>query len=198
MTHSRTPEHDIHPLFVARWSPRAFAEVEIPEGELLRFFEAARWAPSSYNSQPWRFLYARRGTEHWPTFLDLLMEFNRVWASRAAALVILLSKAHFIPPGKTEPITTGSQSFDAGAAWAQFALQASLSGWHTHAMGGFDRHKARAVLGIPEDYHPETAIAVGKLGDPGLLPEPLRAREAPSSRRPIAELIAEGRFRFRD
>ncbi len=196
MTQTRVTEYPIAPLFINRWSPRSFSGEPIDEAALLSFFEAARWAPSSYNSQPWRFLYARRDTEHWPVFLGLLAEFNRAWAQNASALVIALSKTHFIPSGKTDPIQTSSHSFDTGAAWASFALQASLSGWHTHGIGGFDKAKARELLGIPEGYQVELAIALGKQADKSLLPAGLQEREKPSLRRGLAESVKEGSFAF--
>jgi len=196
MSQTRTPEHDIHSLFLDRWSPRAFTGEPIDDATLLSFFEAARWAPSAYNSQPWRFLYAKNGTEHWPLFTGLLSEFNRAWAQNASALVILLSKTSFVPPGKTDAIPATTHAFDAGAAWANLALQASLEGWHTHAIGGYDKDKAREALGIPEGYALEAAIAIGKRGDKTLLSASLQEREQPSPRRPLAELVAEGGFAF--
>ncbi len=196
MTRTRIPEHDIDPLFIERWSPRAFTGEPIDDETLLSFFEAARWAPSSYNSQPWRFIYAKNGTEHWGRFLELLFEFNRGWAQNASALVILLSKTTFVPPGKTEASPATSHAFDTGAAWASLALQASLSGWHTHAMGGYDKDKARVALGVPDGYELQAAVAIGRLGDKSLLPASLQEREQPSPRRPLGELVAEGVFAF--
>jgi len=196
MTQTRTPGHSVHPLFVERWSPRAFTGEPLANETLFGFFEAARWAPSAYNSQPWRFLYAKNDSEHWPQFVGLLSEFNRAWAQNASALVILLSKTHFVPPGKTEAIPATTHAFDAGAAWANLALQASLDGWSTHAVGGYDKDKAREVLGIPADYALEAAIVIGKRGDKTLLPPNLQEREQPSPRRPLAELVAEGGFAF--
>ncbi|MFM8330737.1 MAG: nitroreductase family protein [Candidatus Methylumidiphilus sp.] len=196
MSQPRTPEHTIHSLFVERWSPRAFTGETIADEVLLRFFEAARWAPSAYNSQPWRFIYAKNDSAHWPQFVGLLSEFNRGWAQNASALVILLSKTHFVPPGKTESIPATTHAFDAGAAWANLALQASLDGWATHAVGGYDKAKAREILGIPEDYALEAAIVIGKRGDKAQLPANLQERETPSPRRPLSELIAEGGFAF--
>jgi nitroreductase len=196
MTEIRIPEYDIDPQFIKRWSPRAFTGEPIADATLLSFLEAARWAPSSYNSQPWRFVYAKNGTEHWPRFLGLLSEFNQSWAHNASALVILLSKKTFVPPGKTDAIPATSHAFDTGAAWANLALQASLSGWGTHAIGGYDKDKARQTLGIPEDYALEAAIAIGKQGDKALLPAGLQEREEPTPRRPLAELVAEGGFAF--
>lgn len=196
MPKSRVAEHSVHPLFVNRWSPRAFTGEAIDDATLYQFFEAARWAPSAYNSQPWRFIYAKNDSAHWSKFLGLLSEFNQSWAKSASALVIILAKTSFIPPGKTEPISTGSQTFDAGAAWGSLALQAAHDGWATHAIGGYDKTKAREVLGIPDDYVLEAAVAVGRQADKSTLPDGLREREVASARLPLANLVAEGAFNF--
>jgi nitroreductase len=196
MSEIRIPAHGVDALFINRWSPRAFTGETIDDATLFSFFEAARWAPSAYNSQPWRFLYAKNGAEHWPIFLDLLSEFNRSWAHNASALVVTLSKTTLIPPGKTEAIPATSHAFDTGAAWANFALQATLAGWHVHAIGGYDKDKARSVLNIPEGYALEAVIAVGKRGDKAQLPSGLQQREQPSPRLPLTELVAEGEFAF--
>jgi nitroreductase len=194
-TNGRTADHPIDELFLTRWSPRAFTGEAIPQATLDTIFEAARWAPSSYNSQPWRFLYARRDTPHWEKFLGLLNEFNQSWAKAAAALVIVVSRSTMLPPGADKEIPSHSHSFDAGAAWAQLALQATRSGWHAHAMVGFDRDRAFAVLAVPEGYRVEAAIAIGRLGPKTLLPEALAAREVPSPRKPLADIAFEGGFK---
>jgi nitroreductase len=191
---SRTTEYPIDPLFLQRWSPRAFTGAPISEYELLTLLEAARWAPSSYNSQPWRFIYARRDTEHWPKLLGLLTEYNRSWAHAASALVIVVSKTTLLPRGADKEIPSWSHSFDTGAAWAHLALQAARSGWAAHGMVGFDRERAIAELGVPDGYRVEAAIAIGKQGDKSLLPEALQAREAPSDRLPLAQIAGEGSF----
>ena len=191
---SRTADHPIDPLFLERWSPRAFSDEPISEQDLLTILEAGRWAASSYNSQPWRFLYARRGTAHWQKFLDLLVPFNQGWAKDAAALVILVSNSLMLPPGAEKPVPSHSHSHDAGAAAANFALQATRMGWHAHGMVGFDMERAFAELNVPQGYRVESAWAVGKRGDASKLPEALRAREAPSPRKPLGELAFEGGF----
>jgi nitroreductase len=191
---SRTADYPIDALFLERWSPRAFTGAAISERELLTLLEAARWAPSSYNSQPWRFLYARRDTEPWPRFLGLLNEFNQSWARNAAALIILASKTMILPRGADKEVPSYTHSLDAGAAWANLALQATRSGWAAHGMAGFDVSRTAAELGVPPDYRVEVAIAIGRPGDKSLLPESLRAREEPSGRLPLAQLVCEGRF----
>ncbi|MFC5473165.1 nitroreductase family protein [Paraherbaspirillum soli] len=192
---ARTADHPIAPQFIQRWSPRAFASDQISEAELLTILEAARWAPSSYNSQPWRFVFARRGTPHWNNLLGLLNDFNRSWAEGASALVIVLSKTTFTPPGSANTHPAPYHSFDAGSSWAYLALQAGLSGWHAHGMAGFDKEKTRSVLGVPADYAIEIAVAIGKVGDKALLPESLQAGEAPSPRQPLSTLAFEGAFK---
>ena len=195
----RAPEHPAERIFVDRWSPRGFAEEQIQEGVLNTFFEAARWAPSAFNSQPWRFLYALRGQPEFEIFLAPLIEFNQGWARQAAALVYLLSRKDFTPPGKTEPQFSRTHSFDAGAAWANFANQATAAGWAAHGMSGFDVEKARTVLAVPDGFAIEIAIAVGRKGDGAHLPPGLLQREQPSSRSPVGDFVARGLFpqRFR-
>ncbi|WP_028216335.1 nitroreductase family protein [Paraburkholderia oxyphila] len=195
-SNQRTADHAIDRQFLDRWSPRAFSDDTLPEATLLTFLEAARWAPSSYNSQPWRFVYARRGTAHWSRFVGFLNDFNRGWAQHAAAIVIVLSKKTFVPPGAKDPVTSATHSFDSGAAWAQLALQASLSGWKAHGLAGIEHERIREQLAVPDDYAVEAALAIGRPGDPAQLNETLRAREVPNGRLPLAAISAEGQFAF--
>ena len=132
----RVSQHAIAPFFVERWSPRAFTDATIDDTELMRFFEAAHWAPSSMNAQPWRFVYVRRGDEGWTETLGCLSNTNQSWAFRASALVAFVSKETMEFNGKTVPSPT--HSFDTGAAWMSFALQAYLAGWYAHGMAGFN------------------------------------------------------------
>ncbi|GLR97847.1 MULTISPECIES: nitroreductase family protein [Bradyrhizobium] len=189
---ARTADHAIESIFLERWSPRAFTPEIISEGDLLKLVEAARWAPSSYNSQPWRFIYARRGTTHWEKLLGLLNEFNRTWAKNAAALLIVVSKQTMVVPGQDQEMPSHTHSFDTGAAWAMLALQAAMLGWQAHGMVGFDIPRAATELGVPTGYRVEAAIAIGKAGDKSLLPPALQMREMPSSRNPIAAIAFEG------
>jgi nitroreductase len=191
----RQADYPIDPQFINRWSPRAYTGAEISEETVRTFLEAARWAPSSGNAQPWRFVYARRGTPAWDSLLGLLNEFNRVWAERASVLIVILSRTVMVRPGSTEVVPSPSHSFDTGAAWAYLALQASLSGWHAHGMGGFDKDRARVELGVPADYAVEAMAAIGKLGDKSILPESLQARELPSPREALSALVFEGKFK---
>jgi nitroreductase len=185
----RLPEHAVERIFVDRWSPRAMSGEELTDEELLTLFEAARWAPSSMNNQPWRVLYAPRGSSHWPLFFDLLVDSNKVWCARAAALLVVVSKDTF-ESGK--PCRT--HSYDSGAAWMSLALQGSLMGLVVHGMQGFDYERARTALNIPEGYQVEAMAAVGRPGRVEDLPEQLQAREIPSERRPLAQSVCEGPF----
>ncbi|MBL0224876.1 MAG: nitroreductase family protein [Geobacteraceae bacterium] len=186
---TRRPEHPVDSIFVDRWSPRAMSGDELSGEELLTLFEAARWAPSSMNNQPWRMLYAPRGSHHWPLFFDLLAESNKVWCSRAAALVVVISKTT-LESGK--PCRT--HSYDSGAAWMSLALQGSMMGLVVHGMQGFDYERARNDLNIPEGFQIEAMAAIGRPGRKEDLPEQLQAREAPNDRRPLAQSICEGPF----
>jgi nitroreductase len=190
----RHPEHTIDPLFHERWSPRAFSPEEIPAETLMGLFEAARWAPSAMNAQPWRFVFARRGAAAFERFVSALAPANQVWASKAAALVALVSQELLSVAGSEGPVRSASHSFDAGAAWAQLALQAHLWGWSTHAIGGFDQEKARQVLAIPVNHRVEVFVAVGRRGDPSSLPDWAKAREQPNDRKPLVELVRDGSF----
>lgn len=187
----RKPNYDIDPLFIERWSPRAFSGEPITDEQLMRLIEAARWSPSAYNNQPWRFLYAHRDSEHWNTFVDLLVEGNREWAHRASALVLLVSKT----TNDRNGIHMRTHSFDAGSAWFAFALQSVRDGLIAHPMQGFDENAARETLNVPEEFHVEIMIAVGSPGDPDVLSKEYQAREKPNGRRPIEDIAWEGPFR---
>lgn len=189
---SRTADHPIDPIFLKRFSPRAFTGEAIPVPELMTLFEAARWAPSAYNSQPWRLFYARRDTAQWPLFFGLLNEGNQTWAKTAAAIVVLASKATFTPPQGGDMMTSKTPSYDTGAAWANLALQATMLNWIAHGIIGFDLARAAKELKLPEDWRVEAGIVIGRLGDKSLLPEALAARETPNSRRPLSETAFEG------
>lgn len=191
---ARTSTHPVNELFLNRWSPRAYSGEVIPQETLLTILEAARWAPSASNIQPWRFLYARRDTAAWDAFMNVLIPFNQGWVKNASALLIVLSKKTSVAPGSQEVKPNPSHSLDTGAAWANLALQAHLLGWDAHGMTGMDKDVARQTLNVPEDYAVEMAIAIGKRTDPSILPEGLRERETPSGRMPLESLIAEGGF----
>lgn len=195
MTNSngRTSEFPIDAFFLDRWSPRAFTDEVISTDTMLTILDAAHWAPSSGNSQPWRFVYGLRGSEAFADLLDLLVPGNQRWAQNAAALVIIISKTHRpSKDGEQKPLRT--HSFDTGAAWFSIIAQAMKLGYHAHGMEGFDYQRAATVTGLPEGYQIEAAAAIGRLASPETLPEDLRAREIPSDRQPVSEIAFEGRF----
>jgi nitroreductase len=183
----------VHQLFVDRWSPRSFDASEMPQEDLDVILEAATWAPSAFNYQPWRFLYARRGDANWARFLALLIPFNASWAKEASVLIFIASDMTMGEGEEAKPLH--SHSFDAGAAWAQMALQATLLGYHAHGMTGIDFDKAREELEIPEGFRLEAAVTIGRRDAPERLPEGLREREVPSHRKPIGEIAFAGNFR---
>ena len=189
---ARHPDHPIDPQFLTRWSPRAFAADAMSEAEVLTVLEAARWAPSASNLQPWRFAYGLRGDQGFAGIVGALVPFNRVWADKAAALVVVASAPTVTKDGVE--VANVTHAFDAGAAWAQLALQAHLSGWVAHAMGGFAHDTLRAALQVPQGFALHAVVALGRHGDLHSLPDALRAREVYSPRRPIAELAKRGSF----
>jgi nitroreductase len=191
----RQPDHAIDPLFLERWSPRAFDGSDVPDEDLAAMFEAARWAPSAFNSQPWRFCYAKRDDADWERFLSLLIPWNQSWAKSASVLVYILSDSlPFIDKETGGPATSHTHSFDAGAAWVSLALQATRMGYLAHGMSGIQYELARAELGLPERYRLEAACAIGRLGDPAQLDEKMRSREHPSGRKPQADFAFRGNF----
>ena len=161
----------------------------------MTMLEAARWAASSYNSQPWRFLYALRDTPSWDRFLNLLVPVNQSWAKDASALVFVISNSTMVSPRTGKEAPSPTHSFDAGAAAAYFALQASLLGWQVHGMVGFDSERAFEELKVPKGFKVEAVFSVGKQDNPEKLPAELRAREMPSDRKALSELAFEGGFK---
>lgn len=191
----RATEHPIDDVFTRRWSPRAFDSSPLQESELFRLFEAARWAPSAFNVQPWRFLYALRGSPDWERFLEILVPFNRSWAANSGAIVFILSDRYMREEDGTPREELYSHAFDTGAAWGQLALQAVHDGLHTHGITGLDFEMAYRELRVPPDFRIEMALAVGRTGNPAeCLPDFLREREVPSGRKPLDELVFRGSF----
>ncbi|MCH9673384.1 MAG: nitroreductase family protein [Gammaproteobacteria bacterium] len=185
----RRPDHPIESILVDRWSPRAMSAEPIDLAQLNRLFEAARWAPSSYNAQPWVLIYARRDTPAWAPLFNTLVEFNQSWAKDAAALIVIVAKTVDGDGNRTR-----THSFDCGAAWQNLALQGSRMGLVVHGMQGFDYDAAAKVMGVPDGYEPEAMIAVGHPGEIDALGEKMAGREKPSERKPISEFVSEGTF----
>jgi nitroreductase len=187
----RKPGYPINSLILSRWSPRSMTGEELDEQDIMPLFEAARWAPSSFNNQPWRFIYAKRDTGHWDRLFNLLVDTNKLWAKNAALLVVVISRKNF--EFNEKPART--HQFDAGSAWQNLALEAHSRGIVAHGMQGFDYEKARVDLGIPVDFEVMAMIAIGKKAPKENLPAELQDKEKLSDRKPLKDIIMEGIFR---
>lgn len=196
-SNNRTADHDIKTIFLDRWSPRGFDASTIPDEDLNSMLEAARWAPSASNQQPWNFTYAKRDTPHWQAYLECLMGGNQRWADKASVLLFVIShKVSLSSSG--EKRANVSHSFDSGAAWMALALQAKALGYDAHGMGGIHKDKIIEKFGLTDDYAVEAAIAIGKRAPIETLPEDLAAREVPSQRKPISAFAFEGTFKIQE
>ncbi|MBV9265519.1 MAG: nitroreductase family protein [Acidobacteriaceae bacterium] len=178
---------EVHELIRSRWSPRAFSSREVPPQVLKTILEAARWAASSYNEQPWRFLVATKSDPAaFSKFLDLLVPANQSWVKNAPVLIIMAAKKTFSHNGSQNRFGF----HDAGQALAHLALQATAMGLHTHAMAGFDHQRARTELGIPDDFDVAAAVALGYVGSPDDLTEHQRQMElSKRTRKPLNEIV---------
>jgi nitroreductase len=176
-------------ILAERWSPRAYAADDaIDETKLASALEAARWAPSANNTQPWRYVVARRGTAAHESIHDALLGFNKVWAGNAAVLIVAVAETETADGG---PLPWAS--YDLGQSVAHLSVQAHHDGLHVHQMGGFDRDGVRAAFGLEPRFEPLTVIALGPLGDASELPEALQEREAaPRVRRPLTDTLLAG------
>lgn len=189
---NRKADHAIHAQFTARWSPRAFKDTILSASDLMSVLEAARWAPSASNNQPWRFAYGMRGDAAFGKIAGALVPFNQSWAEKAGALVAVASVSVTDKDGVATPNPWAA--FDAGAAWGYLALQAHHAGLAAHAMGGFDAAKLAQDLQLPEGYVLHAVVAIGHQGDAAMLPEKLQEREVASPRLPLAETAKHGGF----
>lgn len=185
----RQADHEIDVTFLNRWSPRAFSSQPVEEEKLMQILEAARWAASSYNEQPWRFLLART-PENVAKFLDILVPQNQAWAKDAPVLLFIAAKKTFSHNGKPNRV----HPFDAGTASGYMAYEAERIGLIVHGMAGFDDEKAQTVLNVPDDFVIMAVYAIGYHGDKAQLPAEIQKMEAPSGRRPLKESIFEGGF----
>ncbi|MEK7140517.1 MAG: nitroreductase family protein [Patescibacteria group bacterium] len=186
---SRVANYPVDDVFLKRYSPRAMSGEAITKEELMTLFEAARWAPSSSNRQPWRFVYAMRDTPEFEKLFSFLIPFNQDWCKNAGALIVTISDKN-----KKDGAFSRTHSFDTGAAWENFALQAQSMGLIAHGMSGIHYDLIKEQLSILDDYQVEMMIAVGKHGKVEDLPEALQAREKPSDRKPLEKFIFEGKF----
>ena len=181
VTNQRKADYVIDSQFTERWSPRAYTGEIISEEEVMKMLEAARWAPSSNNAQPWRFVIVLRQDPEW----DALFE---------SALVAIASYQLAAKAGSPDLVANGMHTFDTGAAWAYMAMQAHLHGWSLHGIGGFNKEAGAQVLKMPADHSLQMLAAVGKRGDAAQLPDALKEREAPNARKPLSALAKRGSF----
>lgn len=185
----RQADHEIDATFLNRWSPRAFSSQPVEDEKLMQILEAARWAASSYNEQPWRFLLARTPADV-ARFLDVLVPQNQAWAKDAPVLLFIAAKKTFSHNGQPN----ATHSYDSGTASGYMTFQAAQVGLIAHGMVGFDPEKARTVLNVPDDFVIMAAYAIGYHGDKAQLAEQIQQMEVPSGRRPLSESIFEGGF----
>jgi nitroreductase len=180
----------LQPLIRDRWSPRAFADKPVPPDVLRSLFEAARWAPSSNNQQPWIYIVATKDDPvNFDKVLSTLVEFNVGWAKHAPVLALSVAQIKVPKDGSPNRVAL----HDVGSASAQLTFEAVAHGLFVHQMAGFDPEKARRVFSIPPDWEPVTAMAIGYPGDPQTLPDRLRDRElAPRTRKPLSEFVITG------
>ncbi|MCG8490865.1 MAG: nitroreductase family protein [Sneathiellales bacterium] len=195
---ARRSEYGVDPIFLNRWSPRGFDQASISRAELFKIVEAAKWAPSAYNIQPWRFVYSLRDDGFWKSHLALLDDFNQSWAKDASALIFILANTVTVNEETNKQYEVKTAGFDTGAAWAQLALQASLMGYHAHAIAGLDFEGAKATLQLPEAVKLQAGIAIGRKGNIEDLPVELQERETPSPRKPVQDLLFAGNFSHDD
>jgi nitroreductase len=191
--HKRTPfDFPIHDIATERWSPRAFSDKPVASEVLQSLFEAARWAPSSSNEQPWAYIVARKDdAEAFEKLVSVLVPANASWAKNAPVLALAVAQLAFAKSGSPNR----NAQYDVGAASAWLTVEATTRGLFVHQMAGFDAEKARQVFEIPEGWEPLAAIAIGYAGDPQSLPQPLLDREkAPRIRKPISAFVMTGKW----
>lgn len=192
-TPGRQPDHPVAPQFPGRWSPRSFTARALSEAEVMSLLEAARWAPSASNHQPWRFVWARAGEPEFAAIHQALTGNNLLWAGRAGALFVVASKDTVTNREGVE-VANRTAGFDTGAAWMSLALQAQAMGLVAHAMGGFDKARTAEAVGLPDGHTIHCVVAVGEQGPAADLPEDLAQREKPSARKPVGEIAPHGHF----
>lgn len=180
----RSSHYPIDNMFLERWSPRAMSGAEISDHDLMTLFEAARWAPSSYNRQPWCFVYAKKNTPEWNILFNLLADINKAWAKNASALVVISADN---TKGRT-------YAYDTGTAWGYLALQGSLMDLVVHGMCGFDVDDMKKAVGLPEQFEVIAMCAVGYPGDKNELPARMQEMEKPSGRKTLKEFVFKGTY----
>lgn len=188
---SAPADHPVNELIQNRWSPRAYSDRPVERRLLAQLFEAARWAPSSSNEQPWSFVFGEKGSEGYQRIFDALVPFNQGWVKSVPVLAIGLARKHSSRDGAVNNYAL----YDLGQAVAQLAVEATAQGLVVHQMAGFDHDKARTNLNVPETHHIGSVMAIGYWGDPNSLPETIKDRElAPRTRYPLEKFVFEGTF----
>ncbi len=191
IANERIPEAEVDAIFTDRWSPRSFIDEPLTDSQVAALFEAARWAPSCFNDQPWHFRYAVTAEDR-KRFAEALVEKNREWAQHAPMLLFVLARKHFDATGRPNRHAV----FDAGAAWMSFALQARRLGLYAHGMAGFSVDKAAEVMNVSlDEYEVMAAVAVGKRDDPAKLSDDMAKVEKPNGRKPRSQVAGEGKLR---
>jgi nitroreductase len=191
--HKRTPfDFPIHDIATERWSPRAFSDTAVAADILQSIFEAARWAPSSSNEQPWAYIVGRKEDgEAFEKLVSVLVPGNSSWAKNAPVLALAVAQLAFAKSGSPNR----NAQYDVGAASAWLTVEATSRGLFVHQMAGFDADKARQVFEIPAGWEPIAAMAIGYPGDPESLPQPLRDREvAPRTRKALSTFVMSGKW----
>jgi nitroreductase len=185
-------DYSVNDLITSRWSPYSFADKSVSDEDLQSLFEAARWAPSSFNEQPWSYIVAKKeDADEFQRLLSCLVEVNQVWAKSASALALGITKLNFT---RNDTPNRAAQH-DLGLAAANLVLEATDRGLAVHQMAGILPDKARELYSIPEGYEPLTGIAIGYAGDPANLPEELRVRDgARRPRKPLKEFVFAGKW----
>jgi len=189
--HKRAPtDFPVHDFIAERWSPRAFSDKPVAPDVLVSLFEAARWAPSSSNEQPWTYIVAtKEDAEDFAKLVSVLVPSNVTWAQQAPVLALAVAELSFAKNGTPNR----NAQYDVGAAGAWLTVEATSRGLFVHQMAGYDHDKAREVFAIPAGWEPIAAMAIGYPGDPESLPQSLRDREvAPRTRKPISQFVMSG------
>ncbi len=183
----RIASADVDPLFINRWSPRSFSDEQLTDAEIASIFEGARWSPSSFNRQPWLFVYETDGPDR-ETFDSILMPGNQLWASKAPLIGFIFAET------KTqEGRRPRTSQFDTGAAWMALALQARSLGIYTHGMAGIDYDSVHEKLVVSDEYYTAMCgFVAGRIGPREALPEDLQERESPNDRKPLKEIAHKG------
>lgn len=189
---NRVPHPDSDKLFYQRWSPRSLKKTPLPDEVVESIIDAARWSPSAFNEQPWLIITSSTDDE-FNAFLDLLIEQNQKWAKNASLLGFIFAKRNYEKDSSPNRLA----SFDCGAAWMAMTLQARMYGLYTHGLGGIVREKTYGIMNVPEaSFEVICGFSIGVIDQAEILEDEFKAREFPSSRKPLDEIWKKGKFNF--